>query len=226
MSGSVRIWRRNRKRWYVIVEFAALVICQNENRVLPCVAIHERRNDGLDIKRAALDVIRGMFVRAARSVPTINENNLWQHLVGIAGACTAGSRQSVHQITLGESFWLDRRILKIREVCKENSIFVVVDPAHVRGVHGAEDRGCRIQRVACRIGVFMSKRRSRHQEHPVWHCIGKNRGMPSIAGAKESCQIVVVRQVLFSVIGHCPCAIGIILVDKRCRAVQEPRHTE
>src|ERR1700680_229757 len=78
-----------------------------------------------------------------------------------------------------ERFWTNFGILEIQKVGQEDSVLVVVEPAYVGGVHGAEDRGRRILgMVGAEVGIFVAKRRCRHHVHPIRHRIGQDRRVP------------------------------------------------
>jgi hypothetical protein len=72
----------------------------------------------------------------------VYEGDLGQSLVRVR------TRQAGHKVADRERFWTNFGILEIQKVGQEDSVLVVVEPAYVGGVHGAEDCGRRILGMA------------------------------------------------------------------------------
>src|SRR5437660_11024960 len=103
-----------------------------------------------------------MLVESASARRAVDKYDLRQRQVRIARAANASSGQTVHQVADWKGFRPNRWIGKIGKVRQENSILVVVNPAHIRSVHGPEYGGGRIRRMAgVTIGILMPKRSSR-----------------------------------------------------------------
>src|SRR5438132_8222814 len=100
-----------------------------------------------------------MLIQAAAAGCTVNEHYLRNRFVGIAGIAAALAPESGEKVAVRKGFGLDGRILKVSEVSQENSVVVVVEPAHVGGVHGAED-GLRsvLGMVGIQVGIFVAER--------------------------------------------------------------------
>src|ERR1700680_3389026 len=79
-----RLIRGRYGEWrHMIVEAATLVVRENENRILPRIALHERGNDGLHIRGSGLDVVVGMLIQSAAARGAVYENDLGQSVVRV-----------------------------------------------------------------------------------------------------------------------------------------------
>src|SRR5439155_5399237 len=120
--------------------------------------VHERRDDRLHIRSAALDVVVVMLIQAAAAGCTVNEHYLRNRFVGIAGIAAVLAPESGEKVAVRKGLGLDGGILKVSEVGQENSIMIVVEPAHVGRIHRAEDdlRSV-LGMVGIEVGIFVAE---------------------------------------------------------------------
>src|ERR1051326_2341760 len=138
-----------------------------------------------------------MLIQAAAAGWTVDKNHLRQRLVRVAWIAAAHAVQPAQQIAYGNGLRPDGWIKEVLKLRQENSILVVISPAHIGVIHGAENSFGRVLgMVRVTVRIFMSERRARHQIEAVGEGIGQNRRMPTVAGGKERRQIVVIRQVV------------------------------
>ncbi len=79
LAGEIAIiGRRNHKGCGVVIETPAFVVGEDEDGILPGIALHQRIDDRLHIGCAALDVVVGMLVESAGAGGAVNENDLRQ----------------------------------------------------------------------------------------------------------------------------------------------------
>ena len=170
----------------MVIKAAALIVAKDEDRILPGITVHEGRNDGLHKGGALLHVGVRMLVKSAAAGRTINEDNLRQSFVGIAWIAAAHPIQAVEQVSDLDGFWLDSRIEEILELRQENSILVVISPAHVGIVHGAENGLSRVLGMICiAVWILVPERRACHQVKTVRIRVCQEGRMPRIAGGKK-----------------------------------------
>src|SRR5215469_14800646 len=116
-----------------------------------------------------------MLVEPATPRRAIDEDDLRKRFVGIARATAAYSVQPVEKIADREDLLLNGGIRPILEVREEDTVVVVVQPAHIGLIHRSENGGRRIQRMAGIVRVFMAERTASHKVHAIWYRVGQNR---------------------------------------------------
>src|SRR5258706_11599789 len=210
----------------MVVEAAAFVVGEDEDGIVPGVALHKRIDNRLHVGCAGLDVVVGMLVESAAARGAGDEDNLRQSQIGVALNAAARASEARQKIADRESLGADGEILEVGKVGEEDPIFVVVEPAYVGRVHGAENGGRGILGVACIVRVFVPERCGGHQIHAVRHGIGENGRMPGVAGGEEAGKVVVVRQVGAVVIPHGTGAVGIVLLGYIVGCVEKVVHQE
>src|ERR1051326_9354233 len=136
-----------------------------------------------------------MLIQTAAAGWTIDKDHLRESLIRVAWVAAAHAAQPAQQIAYGNGLRPDGWIKEVLKLRQENSILVVISPAHIGVIHGAENGFGRVLgMVRVTVRIFMSERRARHQIEAVGEGIGQNRRMPTVPGGKERRQIVVIRQ--------------------------------
>src|SRR5258708_486941 len=102
---------------------------------MPRGAVHQGVNDGFYIGCAFLDIVVRMFIQTAGASARVNPHYGREVLV------SGGASEDIEVTLDGASLVLNGEIVPIRKSSQEDSIFIVIRPAHIGILHAREDRG-------------------------------------------------------------------------------------
>src|SRR5689334_951074 len=128
------IVRRNHLEWrHVIIDAAAFIISKDEDRVVPGGAVHQGINKRLDVSRAELDIRVRVLVQTAAAKSGINPHN--GRKIGIR----RGAAEDIKIILDWSGLLANRKIVPIGKAGQENSVLIIVGPAHSGILQAGED---------------------------------------------------------------------------------------